>query len=167
MITLKNVTLRRGTKVVLDSVSTTINPGENVGLVGRNGAGKSSLFALLSGKLHEDGGDFHIPSSWRMAEVAQNMPETDQSATDFVLERELALDVGDLQGAQAALEAITEGLQLLRRFPFTCRKVGASPFLRELVIPFGHAGYVALFEIVNQTTVVVAAVRHQRESDFH
>ena len=86
---------------------------------------------------------------------------------DFVLERELALDVGDLQGAQAALEAITEGLQLLRRFPFTCRKVGASPFLRELVIPFGHAGYVALFEIVHQTTVVVAAVRHQRESDFH
>ena len=67
----------------------------------------------------------------------------------------------------AGLEAITEGLQLLRRFPFTCRKVGASPFLRELVIPFGHAGYVALFEIVNQTTVVVAAVRHQRESDFH
>lgn len=86
---------------------------------------------------------------------------------DFVLERELALGVGDLQGAQAALEAITEGLQLLRRFPFTCRKVGASPFLRELVIPFGHAGCVALFEIVNQTTVVVAAVRHQRESDFH
>ena len=79
----------------------------------------------------------------------------------------MALDVGDLQGAQAALEAITEGLQLLRRFPFTCRKVGASPFLRELVIPFGHAGCVALFEIVNQTTVVVAAVRHQRESDFH
>ena len=50
MITLKNVTLRRGTKAVLDNVSATINPGENVGLVGRNGAGKSSLFALLSGK---------------------------------------------------------------------------------------------------------------------
>ena len=83
MITLKNVTLRRGAKVVLDSVSATINPGESVGLVGRNGAGKSSLFALLSGKLHEDGGDFYIPTSWRMAEVAQNMPETDQSATSL------------------------------------------------------------------------------------
>lgn len=86
---------------------------------------------------------------------------------DFVIERELARDAGDLQLAQDALDAITEGLQLLRRFPFTCRKVGASPFLRELVIPFGQAGYVALFEIVDQTTVVVAAVRHQRESDFH
>ncbi|MBU0748486.1 MAG: ATP-binding cassette domain-containing protein, partial [Gammaproteobacteria bacterium] len=73
MITLKNVTLRRGAKVVLDNISGTINPGENVGLVGRNGAGKSSLFALLSGKLHEDGGDFYIPTSWRMAEVAQDM----------------------------------------------------------------------------------------------
>ena len=86
---------------------------------------------------------------------------------DFVLERELALDVGDLQGAQAALDAITEGLQLLRRFPFTCRKVGASPFLRELVIPFGHAGYVALFEIEGPDTVTVLAVRHQREDDYH
>ena len=86
---------------------------------------------------------------------------------DFVLERELALDVGDLQGAQAALDAITEGLQLLRRFPFTCRKIGASPFLRELVIPFGAQGYVALFEIVDAQTVVIGAVRHQRESDCH
>ena len=101
-----------------------------------------------------------------MASLAEAQQDLDR-LFDFVLERELALGVGDLQGAQAALEAITEGLQLLRRFPFTCRKVGASPFLRELVIPFGHAGYVALFEIVDQTTVVVAAVRHQRESDFH
>ena len=105
MITLKNVTLRRGTKVVLDSVSTTINPGENVGLVGRNGAGKSSLFALLSGKLHEDGGDFHSPSSWRMAEVAQNMPETDQSATDFVLEGDTRLaEVHRVMPSQAEVE---------------------------------------------------------------
>ena len=86
---------------------------------------------------------------------------------DFVLERELALGVGDLQGAQAALEAITEGLQLLRRFPFTCRKVGASPFLRELVIPFGYAGYVALFEIEDAATVTILAVRHQLEDDYH
>jgi ATP-binding cassette subfamily F protein 3 len=58
MISLKNITLRRGTKVLLDQVSTTINPGESVGLVGRNGAGKSSLFALLNGSISEDGGDF-------------------------------------------------------------------------------------------------------------
>ena len=85
MITLKNVILRRGAKVLLDRVNATINPGEHVGLVGRNGAGKSSLFALFNGGLHEDGGDFFIPTQWRMSQVAQNMPETDEPATDFVV----------------------------------------------------------------------------------
>jgi ATP-binding cassette subfamily F protein 3 len=85
MIQLRNVVLRRGAKVLLDGVSTTINPGESVGLVGRNGAGKSTLFALFSGKLHEDGGDFSVPAQWQLAEVAQNMPETDEPATAFVL----------------------------------------------------------------------------------
>lgn len=86
MITLKNVILRRGAKVLLDGATVTINPGENVGLVGRNGAGKSSLFALLNGSLHEDGGEYFIPSQWRMGQVAQDMPETEQGATDFVVE---------------------------------------------------------------------------------
>ena len=86
MITLKNVVLRRSAKVLLDSANVTINPGEKVGLVGRNGAGKSTLFALLNGTLHEDGGDFYVPAQWRLAQVAQDMPETDQSATDFVVE---------------------------------------------------------------------------------
>lgn len=85
MITLKNVILRRSAKVLLDGASVTINPGEKVGLVGRNGAGKSTLFALFNGSLHEDGGDFSLPKQWRMAQVAQNMPETDESATDFVV----------------------------------------------------------------------------------
>jgi len=91
MITLKNVTLRRGAKVLLDSTSVTLNPGEKVGLVGRNGAGKSSLFALLNGTLHEDGGEYYIPTQWRMGQVAQDMPETDQSATDFVVEGDTVL----------------------------------------------------------------------------
>ena len=85
MITLKNVVLRRSSKVLLDGASVTINPGEKVGLVGRNGAGKSTLFALFNGSLHEDGGDFSMPRQWRLAQVAQNMPETDESATDFVV----------------------------------------------------------------------------------
>ncbi|RYY53714.1 MAG: ATP-binding cassette domain-containing protein, partial [Comamonadaceae bacterium] len=85
MIQLRNVTLRRGAKVLLDKVSVTINPGESVGLVGRNGAGKSTLFALLNGTLHEDGGDFSVPSHWQLAQVAQHMPETDEPATEFVL----------------------------------------------------------------------------------
>ena len=97
MITIKNVTLRRGVKVVLDAATATLNPGEKVGLVGRNGAGKSSLFALLTQVLHEDSGDFSIPTQWQMAQVAQDMPETDQSATLFVIE-------GDTRLAQAQAE---------------------------------------------------------------
>ncbi|MHB1353693.1 MAG: ABC-F family ATP-binding cassette domain-containing protein [Thiobacillus sp.] len=85
MILLKNLSLRRGAKVLLDEASVAINPGEKVGLVGRNGAGKSSLFALLNGSLHEDKGDFSVPPQWRLAQVAQDMPETDTPATDFVI----------------------------------------------------------------------------------
>jgi ATP-binding cassette subfamily F protein 3 len=85
MILLKNLTLRRSAKVLLDNVSVTLNPREKVGLVGRNGAGKSTLFGLINGTLHEDSGDFSMPSQWRLGQVAQNMPETEESATDFVL----------------------------------------------------------------------------------
>ena len=91
MITLKNVTLRRGAKVLLDGASVTLNPGEKVGLVGRNGAGKSSLFALFNGNLHEDAGEYFIPPQWRMGQVAQDMPETTQSATEFVVEGDTVL----------------------------------------------------------------------------
>ncbi len=101
MIQLKNVTLRRGTKVVLDSASATLNPGEKVGLVGRNGAGKSSLFALLTGVLHEDSGDFSIPAQWRMAQVAQDMPETEQAATRFVVEGDTTLLAAEQEVAAA------------------------------------------------------------------
>jgi plasmid stabilization system protein ParE len=86
---------------------------------------------------------------------------------DFVIERELQRESGEVELADKALSAIRDGLALLERFPFTCRKAGASPFVRELVIPFGHTGYVALFEVVDDETVVVGAVRHQREDDFH
>ena len=110
MIQLRNITLRRGTKVVLDGVSTTINPGEHVGLVGRNGAGKSSLFALLAGRLHEDGGEFLLPAHWRMAEVAQHMPETDEPATDFVLDGDSRL--AQLQQALAQAEASGDGMHI-------------------------------------------------------
>ncbi len=91
MITLKNVTLRRSAKVLLEGASVTLNPGEKVGLVGRNGAGKSSLFALLNGNLHEDAGEYYIPAQWRMGQVAQDMPETEQGATDFVVEGDTQL----------------------------------------------------------------------------
>jgi ATP-binding cassette, subfamily F, member 3 len=85
MINLRNLTLRRSAKVLLDNVSVTLNPGEKIGLVGRNGAGKSTLFGLINGSLHEDSGDFSMPAQWRLAQVAQDMPDTDESATAFVL----------------------------------------------------------------------------------
>ena len=103
MITLKNVTLRRSAKVLLESASVTLNPGEKVGLVGRNGAGKSSLFALLNGNLHEDAGEYYIPTQWRMGQVAQDMPETEQGATDFVIEGDTQL--GDARAEVTAAEA--------------------------------------------------------------
>ncbi len=86
---------------------------------------------------------------------------------DFVLERELARDGGNLELAEQAIAAIRAGFATLKTSPFTCRKVGPSPFLRELIIPFGHSGYVALFEVLGTADVVVAAVRHQREDDYH
>jgi ATP-binding cassette, subfamily F, member 3 len=85
VIVLRNLTLRRSAKVLLDNVSVTLNPGEKIGLVGRNGAGKSTLFGLINRSLHEDSGDFSMPAQWRLAQVAQEMPETDEAATDFVL----------------------------------------------------------------------------------
>jgi ATP-binding cassette subfamily F protein 3 len=107
MITLRNVTLRRGTKVVLQQASVTLNPGEKVGLIGRNGAGKSSLFSLLTDRLHADAGDAEIPPRWRIAEVAQSMPETDMPATAFVLEGDARLM--EAQAALAAAEASDDG----------------------------------------------------------
>ena len=86
---------------------------------------------------------------------------------DFVLERELMRAGGDLELAEQAITAIRAGVATLNTSPFTCRKLGTSPFLRELIIPFGRSGYVAMFEIVGTTDVVVAAVRHQLEDDYH
>ena len=74
----------------------------------------------------------------------------------------------DIDAARRALRAITNATELLQEFPFTCRKaLEDNPFLRELVIPFGAGGYVALFEIDDNETVTILAVRHQREDDYH
>jgi len=80
---------------------------------------------------------------------------------DFLLERDVA-------AAEKAREAIAKAIELLEVFPFTCRKAASdNPFLRELVIPFGAAGYVALFEIEDDETVTILAIRHQREDDYY
>ena len=110
MITLNNVSLRRGAKLLLNKATVTLNPGEKVGLVGRNGAGKSTLFALLNGSLHEDGGDCSVPKIWRMAQVAQNMPETDETATDFVIAGDTRLI--ELRQALEVAESAEDGMAM-------------------------------------------------------
>jgi plasmid stabilization system protein ParE len=83
-----------------------------------------------------------------------------QRLFDFLLAHDLAV-------ARQALEVIAKGMELLQQFPFACRKVDpANPFLRELLISFGSAGYVALFEIEPTDTITILAVRHQREDDY-
>ncbi|MFZ2300820.1 MAG: type II toxin-antitoxin system RelE/ParE family toxin [Gallionella sp.] len=74
----------------------------------------------------------------------------------------------DPQAAKHARKTIAASIELLQQFPFTCRKaVPENALLRELVIPFGSTGYVALFEIDDKETVTIVAVRHQREDDYH
>lgn len=90
-----------------------------------------------------------------------------QELFDFALQRELDSETGDLDIPARALQAIRDGIGFLQTSPFACRKAGSSPFLRELVIPFGRSGYVALFEIVDSASVIIGAVRHQREDDYH
>ena len=78
------------------------------------------------------------------------------------------LAVKDVRAAERALEAIEAATHLLATSPYSCRKATQSdPLLREILIPFGSAGYVALFEIEPPSTVTVLAVRHQREDDYH
>jgi plasmid stabilization system protein ParE len=82
----------------------------------------------------------------------------------FIVDR----DDADVELAARAFKAITAGIATLESSPFTCRKAHPSmAFLRELIIPFGATGNVALFEIDDDRTVTILAVRHQRESDYH
>lgn len=84
---------------------------------------------------------------------------------EYLLDR--ATTGEDLDLAERALGAITDAVQSLKRSPFIYRKADDDPFLRELLIPFGSSGYVALFEIEDAATVTVLAVRHQLEDDYH
>ena len=109
MIEIKNLTLQRGLKVLLDQAALSLAPGRRVGLIGKNGSGKSSLFALLKGKITADKGDVSIPKHWKTAAVAQETPALDISALDYVLQGD-----GELQLFQTALheaEAKNDGIK--------------------------------------------------------
>ena len=139
MIRLTALTLIRGTKPLLQAADLTLNPGEKVGLIGANGSGKSSLFALLRNELQPDAGDAFFPASWRVAHVAQETPALDRPALEYAidgdthlrrLEAELAEAeashdghrIGDLHAALADADAYTvrsRGEQLLAGLGFS------------------------------------------------
>lgn len=86
MIKLKQLSIRRGARLLFESANLTVHPGQKVGLTGANGTGKSSLFALFQGQLHADHGSVSIPDSWVIAHVAQETPAVDMAAIDYVLQ---------------------------------------------------------------------------------
>jgi len=98
MLSFSNLRLRRGPRVLIDGLSATIHRGQRVGFVGRNGTGKSSLFALILGEIQPDQGDVSLPKSLTIASVAQEMPHTEQPAIEYVLDGD-----AELRAVEAAL----------------------------------------------------------------
>ena len=109
MIEIKNLTLQRGSKILLDNATATINPRQRVGLIGKNGTGKSSLFALIKGEIGQDKGDLLLPKTWKLAAVAQETPALNTSALDYVLQGDAELQ--HFQAALAAAEADDDGMK--------------------------------------------------------
>ena len=91
MIRLSQVTLRRGIKVLLEGADVALNPGDRIGLIGANGSGKTSLFALLRDELHSDKGEVDFPKQWRVAYVAQETPALDRPALEYAIDGDTTL----------------------------------------------------------------------------
>ena len=107
MIQFKQLTLTRGTKILIEGANLQLHPGHKVGLTGANGAGKSSLFAMLRGELHPEKGDFEMPASWVVAHVAQETPALPMPAIEFVLDGDVELR--EIESALAKAEADHQG----------------------------------------------------------
>ncbi|WP_407331578.1 ABC transporter ATP-binding protein [Enterovibrio sp. 27052020O] len=109
MITLSDIQLLRGGKPLLNQASATIHPGDKVGLVGKNGCGKSTLFALLKGELSLDAGSCNFPSGWQLAWVAQETPALEREAVEYVIDGDR--EYRALEAALRHAEAIDDGHQ--------------------------------------------------------
>ncbi|WP_434627182.1 ATP-binding cassette domain-containing protein [Pseudomonas sp. Z1-29] len=107
MIRLQNLTLQRGPQRLLEDAELTLHAGHKAGLIGANGAGKSSLFALLRGELHPDSGDCFLPADWRIAHMRQEVDTLERLAVDYVLDGDLRLR--EVQRDLAAAEAAHDG----------------------------------------------------------
>ena len=114
MIRFQQVSLARGIKPLLENVDLTLNPGDKIGLIGANGAGKSSLFAILRGELHADQGSIDFPSRWRMAYVAQETPALDRPAVEYAIDGDVTLRKleAELAAAEAEPESIENGTRI-------------------------------------------------------
>ncbi|MFJ2539803.1 ATP-binding cassette domain-containing protein [Pseudomonas sp. NPDC087614] len=112
MIRLQNLTLQRGPQRLLEDAELTLHAGHKAGLIGANGAGKSSLFALLRGELHPDSGDCLLPADWRIAHMRQEVDTLERLAVDYVLDGDLRLR--EVQRDLAAAEAAHDGVALAR-----------------------------------------------------
>jgi ATP-binding cassette subfamily F protein 3 len=108
MLKFRDVTLRRGGRVLFAAANFAVFPGQKVGITGANGTGKSSLFALLRGELHEDAGDVAVPAKWIFAHVAQETPAVDQPAIEYVLDgdTELRAIERDIRAAEHAADGV-------------------------------------------------------------
>ncbi|MBD8481245.1 ATP-binding cassette domain-containing protein [Pseudomonas coleopterorum] len=107
MIRLQNLTLQRGPQRVLEDAELTLHAGQKAGLIGANGAGKSSLFALLRGELAPDSGDCYLPADWRIAHMRQEVDTLERIAVDYVLDGDVRLR--EVQHALADAEARQDG----------------------------------------------------------
>ena len=113
MLRITGLTLARGAKRLIENANLTIFPGHKVGLVGPNGCGKSSLFALLRGHAHQDAGDVYLPEKWVIAHVAQETPQSHRSALDYAMDGDVELravekDLADAETNHAAGEIIAD-----------------------------------------------------------
>jgi ATP-binding cassette subfamily F protein 3 len=114
MIRFQQVSLMRGVKPLLETVDVTLNPGDKIGLIGANGAGKSSLFGLLRGELHADAGEIDFPAKWRLAYVAQETPALDRAALEYAIDGDITLRKLEAQLAQleSEPESAANGIQI-------------------------------------------------------
>ena len=110
MIQFSDVSLMRGSKVLLRDANAVVYPGHKAGLIGANGCGKSTLFALIKGELHTEQGDFNIPKNWQIVSVAQETPAVDRSALDYVIDGDK--QYRKLQTQLAAAEQAHNGEQI-------------------------------------------------------
>ncbi|MCT8518092.1 ABC transporter ATP-binding protein [Glaesserella parasuis] len=104
MIFFTDLTLKRGQTILLEQANATIHTGQKVGLIGKNGCGKSSLFALLKNELQAEGGDASYPKNWSIAWVNQETPALDISALDYVIQGDREYTQLTAQLEQANLE---------------------------------------------------------------